>query len=111
MNEQKWKSHSFENYFGKRSDHKSVTDGLGVPLGNRANSVNHYQKTEDNWKKDMKALKKQNKMLLIMAKKYGLRREIKKVKKIKAKSSYNCLWYNFDFFTIIFNFLLIRWCF
>ena len=35
----------------------------------------------------MKALKKQNKMLYIIAKKSGSRRELKKIKKIKANAS------------------------
>ena len=37
--------------------------------------------------KELKALKNQNKMLYIIAKKYVLRREIKKIKKIRAKAS------------------------
>ena len=46
MTERKWKSHIFENYFGKISDQQPVKEGLRVTLGNRANSVKLYQKTE-----------------------------------------------------------------
>ena len=53
IHEHKWKSHSSENCFGKRSDQKYVKDGLGGPLGNIANVAKHDQKTEKKWKRDL----------------------------------------------------------
>ena len=41
-------------------------------------------------KKYLKATKKKNKMLYIIANNSGLRRELKKIKKIKAKASKKC---------------------
>ena len=56
-------------------------------LCNRADDIKHYNKSGHKWRKEMKYLKKQNKMLYIIAKKSGLRRELKKIKNIRAKAS------------------------
>ena len=53
----------------------------------RADTVKRYKKSENKWHKEIKYTKKQNKMLYIIDKKSGSRREIKKIKKIQAKSS------------------------
>ena len=50
----------------------------------RTNYVQQYKKSENKWKKELKALKKQNKILYSISNKYGSRREIKKIKKIKG---------------------------
>ena len=63
---------------------------MGGSLGNRADSVKYYKKSEHTWKKELKALKNQNKMLFIIAKKSGSRRELKNIKKIKAKAYKKC---------------------
>ena len=79
--------HSFKNHFGESSDHAYIKDVLGGSLGNRADTVNHYHKTEEKWKRGLKCLKKNNKMLFSMSKHSGSRRGLKKINKIKAKSS------------------------
>ena len=43
------KYHIYDNCFGKRSNQASVKDVLGLSLGNRADAVNNYQKTEIKW--------------------------------------------------------------
>ena len=58
MPELKWKYHISKNCFGKRSDQKYVKDGLEGPIYNRAASIKNYQKYENKWKRDMKAIKK-----------------------------------------------------
>ena len=52
----------------------------GRALGDRDSAVNHYKKSEQKWKKYLKALKKQNKILYSISKKSGLRRELKDIK-------------------------------
>ena len=80
-------SHRYEDCFVKRSDHNFIRDGLGGPMVSRAEAVNQYKKPGNKWKKYLKDLKKQNKMLYRIANNFGSRREIKKSKKIKAKAS------------------------
>ena len=48
--------------------------------------MQHHNKSEKKWKKELKALNKQNKMLYSIAKKFGSRREIKNIKKIREKA-------------------------
>ena len=43
--------------------------------------MKQYNKSESKRKKDLKALKKQNKMIFSISKKSGLRREINNIKK------------------------------
>ena len=66
-------SHSSDNSFGKRSGQKSIKEVLGGALGNRADVVKHDKKSEHKWKKELKALKKQNKILYSISKKSGSR--------------------------------------
>ena len=87
MSKQKYMSHISENCFGKRSDQQSIQDGLGGDLGNRANAVKQYKKYEHKCKKYLKAIKNQNEMLYIIAKKSGSRRELINISNIKAKAS------------------------
>ena len=54
---------------------------------NRAESVKQYKNSKGKWKKDIKSLKKQNKLLYIISKKSGSRREIKKINNIRSKAS------------------------
>ena len=49
MPEYKWKSHISDNFFRERFDKKYFKDGLAGPLGNRYDSIKHYQKTENKW--------------------------------------------------------------
>ena len=54
---------------------------------NRAESVKQYKNSKGKWKKDIKSLKNQNKLLYIISKKSGSRREIKKINNIRSKAS------------------------
>ena len=71
MPDQKYMSHSYENCFGKLYDPQYIKEGLRGDLGDRDDAVKHYNKSEHKWKKEMKALKKQNKMLFSIAKNSG----------------------------------------
>ena len=48
-------------------------------MGSRDDNVKQHKKSENKWKKGLKYLKKQNKMLYSIAKKSSSRREIKKI--------------------------------
>ena len=87
MTEIKWKPHSSNNCFEKRSNQASANDVLGGDLGKRANSVKNYQKSEKKWKTDLEYIKKHNKMLFSMAKRLGLLRKPKTIKNIHYKAS------------------------
>ena len=58
MSEQKYMSHITENFFGKRSNQQSIKEGLRGSLGNIADAVNRYKKSEHKQKKELKSLKK-----------------------------------------------------
>ena len=60
---------------------------MGGTLVNRASTVKKYQKSEKKLKREMEALKKQNKIIFSMAKRSGSHRELKKIKKMHAKES------------------------
>ena len=66
---------------------RPIKDGMLGPMGSRTNTVQQYNKSENKWRKEMKALKNQNNMLYSIAKKSGSRREINKTKNIREKSS------------------------
>ena len=55
---------------------RPIKDGMGGPAGIRNHAVQQYKNSENKWKKELKAPKKQNKMLYSIAKKSGSRREI-----------------------------------
>ena len=55
--------HSAEDCFGMRSDQNYVKDGLGGPMVIRSEDVKQWKNSEKKCKKELKALKKQNKML------------------------------------------------
>ena len=52
MPEQKYMSHRSEDCFGKRSDRKSIKDGLGGALGSKADALKQYKRSERKWKRD-----------------------------------------------------------
>ena len=87
MTKQKYMLHITGGFFGKHSNHKSVKDGMVIRLGNKDEAVKQFKKFKNKWKKELKALKKQNKTLYSIFKKSGLRRELKNIKNIKAKVS------------------------
>ena len=64
---------------------RTIKDGMGWSMVNRADTVKQYNKYKNKWKKNLKALKKQNKILYSIAKKSGSRREINKINKIREK--------------------------
>ena len=66
---------------------RTIKDGVGISLVSRADTLKQYKKSENKWKKELKYLKNKNKMLYIISKKSGSHREIKKIKKIRAKDS------------------------
>ena len=78
-------SHSAEDCFDKRTNQKTIKDGLVGPMGNRAEAVKHYKKSKNKWKKELKDINEQKKMLFSNSNKSGLRRELKNTKKIRAK--------------------------
>ena len=82
MHERKYKSHTSENIFGHGSDQESIKEGLGGSLGNRNSAVKQFHKSEKKWKRELKSLKKQKKMLYIMENIYRTHREMKKIKNI-----------------------------
>ena len=66
MPEQKYMSHSSEECFGK-----CIRNRLVGPMGSRAEDVKQYKKSENKWKKDLKGLKKYNKILHSITNKTG----------------------------------------
>ena len=56
-------------------------------MGSRAEAVKQYKKSESKWKKELKALKKQNTIIYSIAKKSGAHREIKNINKIMSKAT------------------------
>ena len=66
---------------------RTIKDGMGGSVGSRTDTVKQYKKSENKWKKDLKYLNNQNKMLYSIAKKSGSHREIKNIKNIRAKAS------------------------
>ena len=86
MPERKYTSHSAEDCTGVRTNW-SIKDGTGGPMRSRTDTVKQYQKSKNKWKKDLKYLNKQNKMLYRISKKYGSRQEINKSKNIREKAS------------------------
>ena len=89
-------SHSSENCFGKRSNQNSINKGLGGYIGNRADAINHYKKSEKKRNKELIALKKQNKSIFIIANNSVSYRELKNTKNIKSKASKNRCYYICD---------------
>ena len=60
----------------------SIKDGMGGPIGIRTHAIQQHKKSGNKWKKELKALNKQNKMLYSIAKKSSFRRDIQNIKKI-----------------------------
>ena len=84
--ERKYISHSSEKCFFKCSDEQYIKNGLIGSLGIRDDDVKHYKKSKHKWKKELKALKKHNKMLYIIAKKSDSCLKLKNIKKIIPKA-------------------------
>ena len=56
-------------------------------MGIRAEAVKRYKRSESKCKKEIKALKKQNKILYRISNKFGTSREIKKIDNMRSKGS------------------------
>ena len=77
--------HNSEDFFGKRYNQKSIKYGLVGALGSKSIYVKQYNKSKYKQKKELKALRKQNKTLYSIAKNPGSLRELKKINNIRAK--------------------------
>ena len=82
----KYKSNRSEKCFGRRYDQEYTKEGLRGSLNNRSTAVKKCHKYEKKWRRYMKDIKKQNKMLFRMAKHSGSHCELKNIKKIYAKA-------------------------
>ena len=82
MIERNYLLHSAECYTGV-STKRTIKDGIGGPMGSRTNAAQQYKKSENKWKKELKALKKQNKMIYSISKNSVSHREIQKIKNIR----------------------------
>ena len=87
MPDLKYKLHSSEIFFWKISDQEFIKEELVESLGNRATAFKKYQKYESKWKRELKGLKKHNKMLFSMSNWSGSRHELNVKNKIRSKSS------------------------
>ena len=83
MFERKYMSHGVDDCTGMRTN-RTIKDVMGGYMGSRSDTVKQYKKSEK-WKRDLKALKKQKKMLYSSAKGSGSPRDIKKIQKIREK--------------------------
>ena len=70
---------------------------MGGSLGNKADAVKHYKKSEHKWMKYLKDLNKQNKILYSIAKKSVSLCELKKIKNIEAKNFKKCRYSSSNF--------------
>ena len=84
MPERKYTLHSAEDCTGLHTN-QLIKDGLGGTMESRTVYLKKYKKSENKWKKEMKALKNQNKMIYSISNKSSLRRDINKIKKIRSK--------------------------
>ena len=84
--ERKYMLHSYKDCTVMHTN-RTIKDGMGGSVGSRTDTVKQYKKSENKWKKDLKYLNNQNKMLYSIAKKSGSHREIKNIKNIRAKAS------------------------
>ena len=55
-------------------------------LGNRVDAVNHYQKSEEKWERELKDLTKQKKMHFSISRRSSSCRELKNINNIKSKA-------------------------
>ena len=88
MPEIKYMLHSAEDRKGMRTN-RTINDGMVGSVVSRADTMKQYKKSENKWKKNLKALNNQIKIIYSISNKYGSRREIKNIKKIWAKYSKN----------------------
>ena len=86
MTERKYTSHSAKECTGVRTS-LYIKYGLGGPMGSRTDAMKQYKKSENKWNKELKALKKQNKIICSIAKKSGSHHDIKLINETWSKDS------------------------
>ena len=86
MPERKYTSHSAEYFIGARIK-RLIKDVMVGTMVSRNNDVQQYKKSKNKWKKELKDLKKQNKMLYSISNKSDSRCDIKNINKIRSKYS------------------------
>ena len=86
MPEHKYASHSTEDCTGVRTK-RFIKDGMGGPIRSRTHAVQQHKKSKKKRKKELKSLKKKKKILYSIDKKSVSRREINKIKNIRAEAS------------------------
>ena len=86
MPELKYMSHSSKACTGMPTN-QNIKYGMMGSVGSRDDTVKHYKNSENKWKKDMKDLKKKNKILHSISKKSGLCHKTNNAKKIRKKDS------------------------
>ena len=59
MSEQNYMLRRSKNWCVNRSCQQYIKVGMGGYLGDRADTVKHYKKSEQKWNKELKSLKKQ----------------------------------------------------
>ena len=78
--------HSAKGWRGMRTN-QTINDGIGGYVVSRADTMNQYKKSEKKWKKDLKALNNQKKIINNISNKSGSCREVNNIKKIWEKYS------------------------
>ena len=85
MPEHKYMSHSAEDCTGVHNNWP-IKYEMGGPMGSRTDAVKQYNKSGNKQEKDLKDIKKQNKILYRISEKPSSHREIKKIKQITEKA-------------------------
>ena len=88
MSERKYTSHSSEDCTDMRTN-RLIKDGMGGTIRSSTDSLKQYKRSENKRKKELKSLKKQNKILYSITKKSGSHREIKKIREKDSKKTIN----------------------
>ena len=85
MTEHKYTSHSDKDCTGVHNNWP-IKYEMGGPMGSRTDAVKQYNKSGNKQEKDLKDIKKQNKILYRISEKPSSHREIKKIKQITEKA-------------------------
>ena len=90
MPERKFMPHSAEDFTGVHTN-QTITYGMGGSVGGRADTMNQYKKYHHKGNKELKYLKKKNKIIYSITNKYGLCCEIKNIKKKASNKGCNSI--------------------
>ena len=88
MPEIKYMLHSAEDRKGMRTN-RTINDGMGGSVVSRDDTMKQYKKSEKKWKKNLKALNNQSKIIYSIYNKYVLRHKIKNIKTIWKNRYYS----------------------